>query len=330
MIYHPILTIAGLFIIGLVVIDATITTLLLSGAGPISGPLSRSVGRLAMRSRGAIAKNASIIALIVTFLVWTALLLIGWTLVFCGEKTAILSNDTRIPADFLSRFYYAGFTITTLGTGNYVPNGGLWQVLSIIAAANGFFLVTISATYIFSVLTALNERRAIGASVGHLGSSPEEMATLASQSGLSHLSSELQEISTRLQTASIKRDTYPVIEYTHVVDDQHSFAVAVAQLGELVILFEEMIDPSCSPPPAVLKPLRRAVHFLMNETDLSGADQEPPLPDASRLSKSDLPLQQDWKKRMASREVKDERKRLAAWLAWHHRNREATRPETDS
>lgn len=316
--YHLTWTSIGLAVLILTNFDAVLTTLLLNGSGPISGPVSNGVGRLSMRAPGAIAKNASILALLATFVLWTWLLWLGWVLVFCGSETAVIESSTKSPANLTERIYFAGFSITTLGTGNYVPKGPAWEIFSVIAAANGFFQVAVYVTYVFSVLTALNERRKFGVAVGQMGRTPIEMILLARQGSQRGFSSSLDTLTHELQLASLKTDTYPVLEYTHVIDHTYSFAVAVALLGEMLCLEEALFPNEESLAANTRMPLRRALSLLLDEKDIDVPEEPPAIPNIQPLREAGLPVADGWEQSLSS--AADFRKQLLAWLHWHHRD----------
>ncbi|MBD3675665.1 MAG: two pore domain potassium channel family protein [Planctomycetaceae bacterium] len=320
--FHYFWTVIGGLVVLALTVDAVVTTLLLSGAGFLSKYLTRFIGRCCMsREREFISKNASVFALLATFVLWSLLLLAGWALIFCGSSEAVIESENKDPADLLSRIYFAGFTITTLGTGNYIPNGPLWQLLSVVAAANGFFIVTICVTYTFSVLTALNERRSIGVAIGHLGHTPVDLLKYALDAESRQLiSNQLQDLTLRLQLASVKTDAYPVIEYTHVPDRQHSFAIGVAKLGEACLLSEQLMPSAQSFPKVITDPLWKAVYLITGETNSNGEESADYSAQLLMPYFDQLDAQMNCEEKLKMPPTSEKRDRLSAWLAWHHRD----------
>lgn len=85
---------------------------------------------------------------------WLLLLWAGWTLVFSASPEAVLQDPEGVPADGWARAYFAGFSVFTLGVGDYVPNGPVWQLLTVVAVVSGLALTTMAITYLVSCTTS--------------------------------------------------------------------------------------------------------------------------------------------------------------------------------
>lgn len=46
------------------------------------------------------------------------------------------------PAGLVDRLYFTGYTVFTLGNGDFKPGSGIWQIATGAAAGTGLFLVT--------------------------------------------------------------------------------------------------------------------------------------------------------------------------------------------
>lgn len=319
----------GLLIVGVIIVDAVWTTLTVSGAGPLSSIAAGFVGRAAMRGHQIVAENASILALCTSFLLWSLPLWAGWTLIFCGSAEAVVDSATDVPASLVGRLYFTGFTLTTLGIGDLVPGKGVWRVATVFAALSGFALLTLCITYTLSVLSALNERRSLGAAVGHLGGSPEDVLLLLADGGGQALTTRLLTLTDQLESAAVKTDAYPVLDFSHVDDPRRSFARAVVILGEVALLLELAVDREQSLSSAVWKPLRSAVELLAHEKHPSAdtAEFEPSSPDLTVLERGGLKLAADARQALARAEIKRLRAGWAAWLRWHGRSESGVKNE---
>lgn len=321
---NELLLLVGLLTVVLALGDELWTTLTVSRAGWLSSHVAGCVGNLTMRGPRFLAENASIAAICASFCLWCTLLWSGWTLIFCGSDVAVIDSTTNKPASFIGRLYFAGFTLTTLGTGDLKPGGSVWRILTALAAGNGFIVVTLSVTYVFSILTALNSRRAIGAAVGHLGASPEDIVGLVNSDGRAYLASRLMSLTSELEQAAIQTDAFPVLEYSHVACRERSFARAVVVLGEVSFLLQYVLDDGVSLPRVVWMPLRRAVDLLIGQTELrklAGLDLEAtPPPDLNCLEELGLDVNPRARIAFESESVKQTRDHWHAWLHWHHRS----------
>lgn len=136
--------ILGTLLVAFTVYDFYVTTVTLKGGGALSKWFSnmfwkgflwlhrRSVGSRTLSSAGPVI-------LLMTILMWFGLCWFGWFLIFCGTDTAVVNAQTLLPASGIERFYYAGFTLTTVGYGDFSTPNPTGQVASIIAGFNGLF-----------------------------------------------------------------------------------------------------------------------------------------------------------------------------------------------
>jgi hypothetical protein len=150
---------AGAVMVGLAVLDALTTTLVVSSAaGPLTSRIGRSwwrlVHRLARRPDPRWLTSAGPIIAVLTLSGWLLLLWGGWTLVFSAAPDAVLDDSAGVAADGWARAYFAGFSVFTLGVGDHVPNGAVWQLLTVVAVISGLALTTMSITYLVPVVTA--------------------------------------------------------------------------------------------------------------------------------------------------------------------------------
>lgn len=124
---------------------ALLTTLApASGAGPLSGRLVRVAVRWRPhRRRGGLLPPGTGL-LLATVMTWVGLLWLGWTLALGAGAGSVVSSTTGAPANLRSRFYFAGFTVLTLGIGDYVPSGAWTQVGTVAAAFSGLFVVAMA------------------------------------------------------------------------------------------------------------------------------------------------------------------------------------------
>lgn len=315
-------SILGTVILLVTLIDAFWTTLTVSRAGWLSAYLAGSVGRIAMKGPRRIAENASLLALCTSFLLWFLLLWAGWTMFFCGSPDAVVDTMTTTPANLVGRIYYAGFTLTTLGVGDLRPGEGVWRLATVLAATSGFIILTLFITYALSVMTALNDRRSLGAAVGNLGPAPQDLLSHIPHGGIQALTTRLLSLTDRLESAAIQTDAYPVLEYSHENNPQWSFARAVVTLGEVSLLLEHVSKDEHASTSAVWLPLRNAVNLIVSEkhaSDNSVSAPAPPFPDLEALCREGIASDSQAKAVYERPEIQMMRGQWSAWLKWHNR-----------
>ena len=287
----PLWTALGVAVVAGTLFDILWSTLTFRGAGPLGRalhPLGRALsGR---HAPGWVRQNVTIVLLGLGIVMWTALTWLGWTLIFCGADDAVLATPGREPAAWWARAYYAGFSITTLGVGDYVAGGPGWQLATVLASADGFVTVSLLVAYLLAVVNAVHERRAIGASVGNLGPAPVELVGGGAKDGFAALNNRLSALTARLETAIQRTDAFPILGHDREEDAHESFTLGVAALGETACLLEHAVAEADRPPAVVYDPLRRAVARTIERLGEQGHPKSsevppPPPPDFAALAR---------------------------------------------
>lgn len=178
------LIVLGSALVMVVFYDAIMTVLMPGrGAGPLSRFGMKAIWPAVLRLRGTVLEGfltrAGAVFLLVTVFLWVLGLWVGWTLVFVADSGAVVSSSTQLPADVWETAYFSGFTIFTLGTGDFVPAGDGWRITTALASFLGLFLVTLAITYLVSVVSAVVNRRSFAAAVHLLGDSGTQLVVRA-------------------------------------------------------------------------------------------------------------------------------------------------------
>lgn len=268
--------------------DVLWTTLRLAGAGPLTSWSTNFLWRLSLRfarSHRALAAAGFWIVLL-TVSLWICLVWLGWVLVLGMSPSSVVDAQSGQPADFLARVYYAGFTLITLGNGDYKPNGAVWQVLSPVAAANGFFLVTLVITYLLPLMSAALQRRQLAVHIAVLGRTPQELILRAWDGrGFGRLTDHLVGLTFPLMGLGEGHLAYPVLHCFHSGERDAAMAPNIAVLDEALTLFEGLA-PEQRPDPVAIYPLRGAIDRLLStlaDAHLEPEREPPPFPDLSTL-----------------------------------------------
>lgn len=292
------LGIAGLAIIVFVAVDVLWTTLLLEGGGPLTTRLSAGLWEVALmlhhrrpNHRALSLAGFGIVLLAIT--VWVVLMWTGWLLVFLPEN-AVLDTSTDQPANFWDRVYFVGFTLITLGVGDFRPGAPLWQVATPIASATGFFLLTLAITYLLPLVAAVVQKRQLAAHVTSLGRTPAEILTRSwTGTGFGHLSDHLVALTVPLMQLAQSHLAYPALHYFHSRERKTALAPSVAVLDEALSLLEQVVVPDRRPDPAVLYPLRDSIKMLLETLSsafLEPESEAPPDPQLAGLRAAGIPI----------------------------------------
>ena len=125
------LGILGVVVVLVTLLDVIQNTLLPRGGGIFSGRISSFIWRGALwlhrrRPSHQVLSRMGVVVLLSVVISWGALLLLGWTLIFSASLPAVVESPVGTPADPWARLYFTGYTLITLGLGDYKPQGALW------------------------------------------------------------------------------------------------------------------------------------------------------------------------------------------------------------
>lgn len=312
---------AGGVLLAVAFLDAFTTTLIVSaGGGPLTRRLTGLVWRGLLRvhrrdSESTLLSVAGTVLLVATVLTWVALLWAGWTLILLGGD-AIVDATTEVPASGADIVYYAGFTVFTLGVGDYVAATAPWRVATAAASFSGLFLITLAITYLVSVVSAVVARRAIAIQINALGVTAEDIAVRgwAGDAFSSAFIQQLGALNSQLATSAEQHLAYPVLHYFHSRHPAISTPRAVAALDEAMLLLSAAVAPAARPDISAVDPMRRVVDRYLNAVAATsatphGADPPPP-PDLQVLAAAGIPVvsQPDFHQQIAQQA--DRRRRL--------------------
>lgn len=204
----------------------------------------------------------------------------------------MVQSSTREPAGAVAVVYFVGFTIFTLGLGDFVPADGVWQVVTTLASFSGLLPITLAITYLLSVVSAVVSRRSLAVHVHSLGSSTPAEIVAAGWTGSSFSSAYVQHLvslASELATLREQHLAYPVLHYFHPRDRATAGSVAIADLSEATLLMETAVAQEARAPHSATSPVQYTVSRHLNSSafagSVSGPVAIPPLPD---LSPADL------------------------------------------
>ncbi|MFO7654152.1 MAG: potassium channel family protein [Candidatus Krumholzibacteriia bacterium] len=288
----------GVALLLVVLYDALKTTLGTMG-GPLTRRLAGGLWRLGLglhrrRSSHGLLSTMGVITVLATIGMWVTLLWTAWYLIFTGGTNAVVADRTSLPADVSDRIYFTGFTIFTLGVGDYVPEGAVWQVVTPAASLCGLFLVTLAITYLTPLMEAVARKRRVAAHIHALGSSPAEIVTGAwdgrsCRALTAHLDMLLPDLG-KLQQDHL---AYPVLGYFHAGDRRQSVALGLASLDEALSVLEFGVEPGVCLSPQDCRPIRRTMGHLLGTLESAyfrPAEHPPPVPDLELLREQGIPV----------------------------------------
>ncbi|MCE8032258.1 two pore domain potassium channel family protein [Billgrantia tianxiuensis] len=311
---------SGLLLIGLVVFDAVQTTLSASRSGPVTRLLGRFAWFTALRLYKRLARHALLQAVgpwvtVALLMTWVGLIWLGWWLVFNSHEAAVFHPDSGTYANALERLYFVGYTITTLGYGDFVPGPGKWQVLAIVAAANGFFLLTLAVTYILAVMSAVVQKRQLAIAIHALGATPGEIVRRLEGTGdFVELASQVDDLRMTIISVGQQHLAYPILHYYHQENPSRALPVAMFKLYQALTI---VCHAHASLDPSVRTKLQAALYALESFLSVLSHDFVRPARRTPRIESAWLPSSTALDK--SSAEICDHLEQLTSqriWLAY--------------
>lgn len=283
---------SGVFLLLLALVDFIWTVLTIDGGGPLTRTVARWVAAATSyvatwRGGRNVRPKLGAVVLLGSFASWVGLTWIGWLAVFSSDPRAIIDSQTLTPADLTGRIYYVGYTLSTLGMGDYEPGADVWRVLTAIASAHGFFLFTLSVAYLLPVVSAVVNERRFAMMVSTLGEDATEIVARGFDGdGFEPLLEELRTLRASIVEVDQQHAAYPVLHQFMTRHPQVSFPLALARIEEVVNLLEAGVARRLRPHRMALHPLRRAIeeHLdTLRQAGIRAARTPPPLPDLEAL-----------------------------------------------
>ncbi|SEW31396.1 potassium channel family protein [Natrinema salifodinae] len=300
------------------VVDLLWTTLWVEGgAGPLTSRVMawtwRTLRRLGSENPW-LRSLSGVVIFVLSLAMWILLLWSGWTLLFASAERALVDTLHRGPVSWADRFYFTGYTIFTLGIGDFVPRTGRWQFVTTLATASGLLFITLSVTYTLSVLDAVTQKRAFANNVNGLGTRSEAIVRRSwNGETFRALDHPLDTIATQLNTLTANHKAYPILHYFHSTQAARAPVVEIAILDEALTLYRFGIPSEDRPNEIVLRTARASVQRYLetlHEAFIDPADRTPPAPALTPLREAGIPTVSDDEFAESLRDVRDRRRTL--------------------
>lgn len=291
----------GILLLVVVVGDLLWTTLWVEGgAGPLTSRLMswswRALRKIAGQNSQVLSLSGSLIFTI-GLSMWIALLWGGWTLIFASADRALIDTLNRGPISWTDQLYFTGYTIFTLGNGDFAPRNGVWQIATILATGSGMLFVTLTVTYVLSVLDAVTQKRLFAMGVSGFGTEGTEIVRKAwNGEEFRGLELPLDTYVSELNTLTSNHKAYPILHYFHTSQAEQASIVAVAVLDEALTLFRFGVQEQNRPDEVIVNNARSSVQTyleILETAFVEPADQTPPSPNLSTLHDDDIPTVSD-------------------------------------
>lgn len=231
----------GSFFLLLVIVDLLWTTVWVEqGAGQLTSQLMswtwKSIRKVGSRNPLVLTLSGPLI-LILGLSIWISFLLAGWALIFASADGALVHTVSSRSISWPDLLYFTGYTIFTLGNGDLMPSGAVWQLATVLATASGMLFVTLSVTYVLSVLGAVTQKRSFARGVHGLGTeSTAILRTSWDGNTFQGLDVPLNTLATELNVLTSNHKAYPILHYFYSGQRKQAPTSGITVLDEALTL----------------------------------------------------------------------------------------------
>lgn len=304
----------------LVTVDLIWTTLWIDGgAGPLSDNLTSLLWKILRKINNKLLLNISgPLILIAILLSWFLIVWLGVTLIFAANPESIVNPSTGDPVSWIERIYFSGFTIFTLGIGDYTPQSGFFQLVTAFSSGLGMMVLTLSVSYVISVVDAVVQKRSFSRSISGLGRNSIELINKVWNGQDFHqFDLILSTVNTQITELTQQNQAFPLLQYYHSESVEKTSAVNIIVLDEALSLLRYGVkqdDPIMHT--ALIEATQSSIQTYL-DTVIEGYGNEakkiedvPPVMNLSLIKDSELPLtvESDYYKKME--DLSDRRNKL--------------------
>ncbi|WP_347160338.1 ion channel [Pontibacter chitinilyticus] len=290
---------AGIFLFVGTIADIVKTTLSSQGGGGITNVVSKAVWKLFFAAAGHRGKSkllgyAGLAVLLCILLLWILGMWGGLFLMLLADPDAVVNSSTH--ASVLEKLYYAGYTLSTLGNGGYMPGSNSWRLVTDIGSFSGLVFITTSITYFVPVLSAVNLQSQLSLLINSMGETPQKIVSNSwDGNGFSAFTDNVPSLCQLLLKHTIDHHSYPVIHYFHNSKQRLSVVLSLAKLDEVQLLLAHAVPAGNGNDQLKLAMLRAALEdylgvVLQNYVHTPDSKGKLPVPDVGQLAEYKLPL----------------------------------------
>lgn len=190
--------------------------------------------------------------------------------------------------------YFAGYAISTLGTGDYQPQGAPWLVLTAVASLNGLVMITFMVSFIVPVAQDEAFRRGVALDIHHSGATAQELILGSwDEQRRVALVSLLTDLTPSLVQLEQRHLSTPVLHRFHDSRRPEALELGIVALDEALSIAEHGLTV---PLPGNFGKARRAIDGYLDTLGaawVKPATEAPPTPSLESLRARGLPILAD-------------------------------------
>ncbi len=249
---HEFYLILGIVLLVVIGYDFFYTTLSFNGAGVLSQLMSRFLSAFFLILNRYIPERKALRYSGVThvlFLIglWIGFLWIGFFLLLMSDPDSVVEAGTGLAASALTKLYVSGYTLSTLGVGDYIPNSEGWQIVLAVFSFTGFIFITTAMTYLMSLTSAVLHKRSLSLFISNLGETPEEIIlNTYSNKGFLPLEKRIPTLQNMINKHNQNHFAHPVVHHFYSSSSEESLSVNLARLDEALTILQYYVKHETS------------------------------------------------------------------------------------
>jgi hypothetical protein len=256
----------GIIILSLVMYDFFFTTLSGSGAGILTRSVAFNAHKMVRNLHGVFGRSvfnfSGLLVNLSVLFVWIMLVWIGLFLVFSYDPDG-MTNDSGRVANWVERLYYTGYTLSTLGVGNFKTTTEFFEIITSLFSFFGFIFFTSSMTYLISVSSAVINKRTLSRSIQNLGKDPQQIAEKLMNLDSSYSMQQILNFQEMIDRHAVNHQAYPVVHFFSHKRQDVCLGLNLTRLDEAVNIL--LSNPSAGKIKQELAPLRSSLsHFIQH------------------------------------------------------------------
>ncbi|MCJ8163377.1 potassium channel family protein [Pontibacter sp. E15-1] len=313
----------GILLFVFTALDIIKTTFSSNGGGLLTNMVSKAVWKTFFFSAGKngrskVLEYAGPAVLMMVLLAWVTGLWSGLFLMLLSDADSVIKSTTKASTGALEKLYYAGYTLSTLGVGDYVASTNFWRVVTNVAAYSGLVFITASITYFVPVLSAVGLQSRLSLYISGMGTTPQQiLANSWNGKDFSSFFDTTSDLCQMLIQHTMNHHSYPVIHYFHNSKPRLAIAPAIVLLDETYQLLENYVAEDAKEDMLKMSMLRSTLNAYLDMVQgrflkQAEANATAPSPGLHQLTEAGIPLQEA--RGNKSQELKERRKMLTVLL----------------
>lgn len=292
----------GAFLVCLVFAEVFITTLAPRGSSSVTEWLRAGTWKIFHWLSGGngtrkVLNYAGMFTITSWLFVWIFLLWLGNALLYISDPDSVMVSQSEIEASPLEKLYFVGYVLSTMGLGDFEPNGDAWTIYTSFISFTGFIIITIAITYLVPVISAEIGKRKISIFVHSLGTSPDDILLNAwNGEDFSRLEKHFSSITNAIMEQSQNHVAYPVLHNFHSHLRHESVYINLTALDEALTILLLYIPDDIKLHKQDIYPLRYAItDFLatLKNAYIKPSENDPGPIQLDQLRKYGMPLKKE-------------------------------------